>query len=150
MKNDIYVCLINDCAETRVPDKADIDTWVESAYLGTQPISVSVKIVDEQESQKLNSLYRHKIKPTNVLSFPMNITDSDGRLLLGDIAICASVLSREASEQDKTLESHWAHMIIHGMLHLQGYDHVESEAAQAMETLEKKILHKLGYADPYV
>lgn len=113
---------------------------------------VAIRVVDEQESATLNETYRNKQGATNVLSFPFAAPvgmPSQDLLLLGDLAICASVVIREAQEQDKPLPAHWAHMVVHGILHLLGYDHQDDAQAQVMERLETDILAQLGIADPY-
>ena len=107
---------------------------------------VTVRFVDAEEGQALNREFRHKDYATNVLSFPYE-TDP---VICGDLVICAPVVEREANEQGKSLEAHTAHLIVHGMLHLQGYDHETSKAeARRMENHERAILRELGYADPY-
>ena len=99
--------------------------------------------------QELNRDYRGKDYPTNVLSFPCDWDLPEEPRLLGDVVIAAAVVNREAKEQKKTMEAHWAHIVIHGFLHLLGYDHIEDEEAEKMENTEREILAKLGYADPY-
>jgi probable rRNA maturation factor len=129
--------------------------WVERTVRTTdsaRDAEVSVRIVDEAEMQALNREYRDQDKPTNVLAFPAG--DAGFALpgeipLLGDIVVCAGVVAREADEQGKPLEHHWAHMLVHGTLHLLGYDHVGDEQAAAMEALERRILDEFGIADPY-
>ena len=108
-----------------------------------------VRIVDETESQSLNATYRGKDKPTNVLSFEADLPPGVDVPLLGDLAICAPVVQREALEQNKTEMAHWAHMVVHGTLHLLGFDHIEDDEAEQMEALEVQILSKLGYNNPY-
>ncbi len=112
------------------------------------PGQLCVRIVDAEESQMLNHTYRGKDYPTNVLSFPAD-ADLPGGVVLGDLAICAPVVAAEAAAQGKPLTQHWAHMLVHGILHLQGYDHDEPAAAATMETLEIKLLADLGMPDPY-
>lgn len=136
-----------------LPDEEKIQHWAASAYLGDDDVQVTLRIVDAEESQALNQAYREKDYPTNVLSFPMDMPDEFLELLemkmLGDLVVCASVVEKEAAEQHKSEDSHWAHMLVHGMLHLQGYDHIEDDDAEIMETLETEILNKLGFTDPY-
>jgi probable rRNA maturation factor len=110
-----------------------------------------VRIVDETESAELNRRYVGKKGPTNVLAFPVDSAPSlaGEPRALGDLAICAAVVAREAAEQGKTLDAHWAHMIIHGCLHLRGYDHMNDRDAAAMEARERELLAGLGIADPY-
>ncbi|MFQ1008540.1 rRNA maturation RNase YbeY [Gilliamella apicola] len=110
---------------------------------------ITIRIVDEQESQQLNNTYRHKNKPTNVLSFPFESPIEIEVPLLGDLIICKQVVEAEAKEQDKSLTSHWAHMIVHGCLHLLGYDHILDEEAEEMENIEIDIMQQLGFNNPY-
>ena len=106
-------------------------------------------MVDTEEMATLNRAYRGKEGPTNVLSFPYDLPPEAGLALLGDIVICAPVVAREAREQGKTLDAHWAHMTVHGALHLLGYDHIDEHEAAAMEALETDILARLDYPCPY-
>lgn len=110
---------------------------------------ICIKIVTKEESQYLNNTYRQKNKPTNVLSFPSEIPDFVDSPLLGDLAICESVVKKEAQQQNKAVFDHWAHLTIHGCLHLLGFDHIENDEAEAMESLEIMLLTKLGIASPY-
>lgn len=140
---------------TQVPAPADIERWISAALDSafaedeSSEAEISVYIVDEAESQTLNYQYRQQEKPTNVLSFPADIPEELGIPLLGDLVICAPVVEREAVEQGKTLAAHWAHMLVHGTLHLLGYDHIEDAEAEEMEALETKILDGLGFPAPY-
>lgn len=129
--------------------------WAQSAYscVSDQPAEVAIRIVEAQQMRELNSTYRGKDKPTNVLSFPCElpeeIQDELSHQPLGDILICHAVVSQEALEQGKCLRSHYAHLTVHGILHLCGYDHeIEADATQ-MESLEITILHRLGIPNPY-
>ncbi|MGY4024670.1 rRNA maturation RNase YbeY [Aeromonas rivuli] len=136
--------------ETGLPSAAQLQGWLEGTILGFQPeAEVTVRIVDEAESQQLNHTYRGMEKPTNVLSFPFEAPPGMELPLLGDLVICRQVVEREAAEQGKTLEAHWAHMVVHGSLHLLGYDHIEDEEAEEMEGLERDIMAELGFPDPY-
>jgi probable rRNA maturation factor len=110
---------------------------------------LTLRIVDEQEGAELNWTYRGKEEPTNVLSFPMEYPDLFDSVYLGDVVVCAPVVAREAAEQGKSLEAHWAHMVIHGVLHLLGYDHQNDAEASKMEGLEREILQGLQFSDPY-
>ncbi|MWN89611.1 rRNA maturation RNase YbeY [Gilliamella sp. Pra-s65] len=110
---------------------------------------LTIRIVDEQESQQLNNTYRHKDKPTNVLSFPFESPIEIDVPLLGDLVICQQVVEAEATQQHKSLTSHWAHMIVHGCLHLLGYDHILDDEAEEMENIEIDIMQQLGFEDPY-
>lgn len=110
---------------------------------------VSIRIVSIDESQTLNTQYRQKDKATNVLSFESDLPDFVPSGFIGDLVICAQVVYNEAQHQNKLLHSHWAHMCVHGVLHLLGYDHISDSDATQMETLEVEILNKLGIDDPY-
>ena len=132
-----------------VPEPALLQTWATAAYLKTIPAIASMRVTTEEEIQQLNKQYRDKDKATNVLSFPMQSPAEVDVSLLGDIALCAAVINQEAKQQSKTENAHWAHMVVHGMLHLQGFDHIKNEQAEEMEQLEIKILHQLGFDDPY-
>ncbi|CDM90923.1 rRNA maturation RNase YbeY [Xenorhabdus bovienii] len=134
-----------------LPDEALFQRWLESVLPQFQAESeVTIRLVDEAESHDLNLTYRGKDKPTNVLSFPFEAPPEVELPLLGDLIICRQVVEQEAEEQQKTVEEHWAHMVIHGSLHLLGYDHIEDDEAEEMESLETEILQKMGYADPYL
>lgn len=139
------------------PDRRRIVKWVDTALeTSDQSYACVVRIVDEPESAELNLQYRHKQGPTNVLSFPfewpegLDEAENGEAILLGDLVICAPVVEREALEQQKPLLDHWAHMIIHGLLHLLGYDHIEEQDAEEMETTEIAILNKLQIENPYL
>jgi probable rRNA maturation factor len=134
---------------TGVPDETQFQVWAEKAWLGEDPSEVTIRIVGNEESQDLNHQYRGKDKPTNVLSFPFEAPPGITVPLAGDLVICAPVVEKEAQEQHKEPVAHWAHMVVHGMLHLQGYDHIEDNEAEAMEALEVRLLAQLGFANPY-
>ncbi|HHP5489839.1 TPA: rRNA maturation RNase YbeY [Aeromonas veronii] len=134
-----------------LPTGAQLQGWLDGTILGfQQEAEVTVRIVDEAESNELNLTYRGKDKPTNVLSFPFEAPPGLELPLLGDLVICRQVVEREAEEQGKPLMAHWAHMVVHGSLHLLGYDHIEDEEAEEMEALERDIMQELGFADPYL
>jgi probable rRNA maturation factor len=134
----------------KLPQETDFKRWIEAALQDhKESAEVVVRVVDEQESADLNQTYRGKTGPTNVLSFPFEAPAQIDMDLLGDLVICAPVIEREAVEQHKTLESHWAHMAVHGTLHLLGYDHLTDEQALEMELLETTILTGMGYQAPY-
>lgn len=135
--------------EDDIPEPSMLQNWIEAARQEKGPAIVSVRITGTDEIRQLNRDYRGKDRVTNVLSFPMCVPDEIEPKLLGDIALCAPVIKAEAEAQGKTPRAHWAHMLVHGMLHLQGYDHIEARDAQQMETLEIQILEHLGFADPY-
>ncbi len=149
LKMAITIDLQNDESIAELPDDSLFRVWVEAALQQPyQALEQTIRIVGEAESRLLNSRFRGKATATNVLSF-----QSDAEFLdydcLGDLLICAPIVVAEALAQTLPVESHWAHMVVHGMLHLQGYDH-QSEAGTAdMEALEAKILSTLGYANPY-
>ncbi len=133
-----------------VPAEEDMRRWLLS-FIGkhhTESI-IALSLVSADEIQHLNDTYRKKNKPTNVLSFPANLPAGVPHALLGDIIICPSVLAEEAVAQGKPLVAHWAHLLIHGTLHLLGYDHTEQEEATVMENYEIEILQSLGFANPY-
>lgn len=140
------------CEDTEgLPPVSLFQHWLEAVLPKFQAESeVTIRIVDEAESHHLNLTYRGMDKPTNVLSFPFEAPPEIELSLLGDLIICRQVVEKEAMEQQKTTEEHWAHMVVHGCLHLLGYDHIEDDEAEEMETLETEILAELGYADPYL
>lgn len=133
-----------------LPSDDDLARWAAAAVGAHRAeAEISLRIVDEHESQALNSQYRGKDKPTNVLSFPADLPEDLGLPLLGDLVICAQVVAREAEQQHKGLSAHWAHMVVHGTLHLLGFDHIEDDEAEIMESCETRILAGLGFNDPY-
>lgn len=140
-----------------LPSDELIAQWVNAAIsqagAGQEDACLTVRIVDEAEITELNRVYRGKDYATNVLSFPFElppgIPAEEVESELGDVVVCAAVVANEAQEQHKTTEAHWAHMIVHGSLHLLGYDHQQEDEAQQMESLETAVLNSLGYADPY-
>lgn len=137
--------------DAKTPALKQLRDWSEMV-LKQQKIRNSelcIRIVNEKESAQLNQHYRHKSGATNVLSFPANIPAGLAIPLLGDIVICATVVNREAIEQGKVRAAHWAHMVVHGNLHLLGFDHIRNREAAEMEALESKILAKMGFANPY-
>lgn len=140
---------------TDIPATADLLHWAQAAWQGEGDAGVVVRIVDEAEGRALNHTYRGKNYPTNVLSFPYDEpllpqeAADDELAYLGDLVICQPVVRREAAEQGKTVTRHWAHLLIHGLLHLQGYDHINDTEAETMEALETTILKRLGFPDPY-
>ena len=136
--------------EGALPTDDELLRWATAAWRGQGAAEIVIRLVNDDESQTLNSEYRGKDKPTNVLSFPFDVPPGVPCDHLGDLVICAPVVQAEAEEQGKTPESHWAHMVVHGMLHLQGFDHMDEAEAGEMETIEKEILLRLGYPDPYV
>lgn len=133
-----------------LPQINDLTLWVESALLPTTSRNeITIRIVDSAESHKLNLTYRGKDSPTNVLSFPFECPAEVELPLLGDLVICQQVVEKEAQEQNISLMDHYAHLIIHGVLHLQGFDHMNDQDAEVMEGLETQIMQRLGLPDPY-
>lgn len=139
-----------------LPTLEQFTHWVETALAfeaqteDFPETEMTIRIVDEEESQTLNREYRGKDYPTNVLSFPFEVPEGIELPLLGDLVICCQVMEREAKEQQISLASHWAHLAVHGTLHLLGYDHIEEAEAEEMEGLETQIMQKLGFEDPYL
>src|SRR3569832_1315755 len=148
---DMQYALNEAADDPAIPTPADFERWVQAALVGERDeAEVSLRINNADEGAALNATYRHRAGPTNVLSFP---SDSPAEMvppLLGDVVICAPVVAREAREQGKAALAHWAHMLVHGILHLLGYDHEAPEEADAMERREACIFVSLGYADTYL
>lgn len=138
---------------SEAPEQPDDDSflrWVGLALGAGTDRELTIRLVDEDEGRSLNHTYRGKDYATNVLSFPADLPPELDLPLLGDLVVCAPVVAREATEQGKPLNAHWAHMVIHGCLHLLGYDHIDDTEADEMETLERELLAKLSIADPYL
>ena len=135
----------------RTPTNGAFRTWVEAALRGAQalPGALVLRIVDEAEGAELNRAWRKRGSATNVLSFPADLLENPAFRVLGDLVLCAPVVRREARAQGKRQAAHWAHLVIHGTLHLLGYDHVVKTEAEAMEALECSVLAGLGFPDPY-
>ncbi len=149
---------LDEASAARVPDAGELSRWAQAAVAAAETLPagearMTLRLVEEAEITQLNRDYRHKTAPTNVLSFPFapppGVPAGECGGELGDVVICAPVVQREAIEQGKTADSHWAHMVVHGTLHLLGYDHLTEAEAARMEPLETRILAGLGYADPY-
>jgi len=149
-------------ADVTVPGDKIFQQWViatlyfliEAKLLTNQNFELSILVVDKVDSQQFNDQYRHKKQPTNVLSFPFEtpevLKQYQATNILGDLVICAPIIELESRQQNKTSEAHWAHMLVHGVLHLLGYDHINKKDATIMEALEVKILSKLNYQNPYM
>lgn len=131
------------------PSSAQIKKWAEAALEKQSNAKIAIRIVEDAEMIALNHRYRNKNKTTNILSFPCQLPVNIRGNQLGDLVICKSVIENEALEQQKSITAHWAHIIVHGILHLLGYDHENEEDAFKMESLEVAILEDLGFADPY-
>lgn len=147
----LHVDIQSACTEP-VPEEDDIRRWIRAAARDRAPenAEISVRLVGETEMSSLNETYRGKKGVTNVLSFPSDLPAELELPLLGDIVICAPVVLAEAASQGKTPTAHWAHLTVHGTLHLLGYDHVRDEDAAVMEALESAILQRLDYPCPYL
>ena len=145
---DLQIAVEN---EQGLPTEQDIQLWLDKTIPQYQEnAELTVRIVDIEESHQLNHDYRGKDKPTNVLSFPFEAPPGMELDLLGDLIICRQVVEKEADEQNKPLLAHWAHMVVHGSLHLLGYDHIEDDEAEEMESLETEIMQTMGFEDPYI
>ena len=154
---NVTVDLENDCPEFWVPTAGQCEAWLRGAAESSQktdPSYVSIRVVGEIEAAELNRNVRDKYYAPNVLSFPADFPESQSQHLeydpLGDIVLCASIVASEAHQQHKSMEAHWAHLVVHGYLHLLGYDHEEEEQAVKMEILEIQVLEKLGFPNPYL
>ena len=142
--------LQNNSKSTHIPLPHQFQHWVEVALSDkTIAAEITIRLVDEEESAQLNQLYRRKNGATNVLSFPFEAELDIDEASLGDLVICAPIIKKEAVKQHKTLTAHWAHIVIHGILHLLGYDHVNEDDALIMENLEINYLQQLGFHNPY-
>lgn len=143
--------LQNACDSQVVPSIDLFQQWVNTALTAVtkEAFEITIRLVNIEESQQLNKQYRHKDKPTNVLSFGFEVPEGIDLNLLGDLVICSQVVEQEAKAQNKPLFDHWAHIVIHGCLHLLGYDHINDTDANEMERLEVKILAMLSISNPY-
>lgn len=148
--NDSTVSIQIATNDDNIPSEEDFCRWVAAALPeNRQDWELTVRIVSLGESEALNQQYRQKAGPTNVLSFPSDLPPELNIPFLGDLVICAAIVEQEAEAQQKSLEAHWAHMTVHGTLHLLGYDHLEDAEADAMEALETSILQTMNYPAPY-
>ena len=135
---------------SELPAEAMIAHWAQAALQGHERyVEVGVRIVDESEIIELNQRFRKKAEPTNVLSFPFEDPPGTQTDVLGDVVVCAPIVSSQAQTEGKPLSAHWAHMVVHGIMHLRGYDHETPEEANAMEHMDTRILEGLGFPDPY-
>jgi probable rRNA maturation factor len=133
-----------------VPEPALFQAWVDAALAGRRTDwELAIRLVDESEGRTLNYDYRGRDAATNVLSFPVDLPEGVDLPLLGDLVICAPVVAREAAEQSKSETAHWAHLTVHGVLHLLGFDHATSVEADVMEGEEQRVMAQLGFSDPY-
>ena len=138
------------CVVPDVPSPVKIARWAGAALAGrSEGAEMTVRVVDEAEGAALNARYRRRAGATNVLAFAFDAPELPSLRILGDVVVCAPVAAREAREQSKRLDAHWAHLVVHGTLHLLGYDHDGLDPAQEMEAAEREILGRLGYPDPY-
>jgi probable rRNA maturation factor len=152
MTLDLHLSRSAGMSQIGVPQRSSFTRWVEAALRAAKRrgnAELSIRIVDAGEGRSLNRQYRDRDHATNVLSFPIELPDGIKLPLLGDLVICAPVVAREAAEQGKPLRDHYAHMTIHGTLHLLGYDHENDADAERMEALERRVLGTLEIADPY-
>lgn len=145
----IDVDVQNATAYEPLPENEQLVLWVTFALRGKSDVELTLRLVDRDESRALNLRYRGQDKPTNVLSFPAGLPSGLDLPLLGDIVICAPLVAEEAEKQHKSLQSHWAHLVIHGVLHLLGHDHQDEKEAVEMEAIEVDLLASLGFSDPY-
>ena len=148
MTAKINVAYLSNALE--LPTEATIAHWAQAALEGYErDVEVGVRIVDESEIIELNQRFRKKAEPTNVLSFPFEDPPGTQSDVLGDVVVCAPIVSSQAQMEGKPISAHWAHMVVHGIMHLRGYGHESTEEADAMEHMETRILESLGYPDPY-
>jgi probable rRNA maturation factor len=145
----IDIVVQNACSFSEVPCDQQFEQWATVALQERGEAEVLIRLVDKNESRQLNARYRNRDKATNVLSFPADLPQEIDLPLLGDVVICAPLVAQEAEQQNKSPESHWAHLTIHGTLHLLGYDHQTEEEAAEMESLETSLLQSIGFPDPY-
>lgn len=138
-------------SNTFIPSRYFLQRWVNKALVKQVGSNeVNIRLVSKKESAELNSTYRHKNGPTNILSFPFEPPPGVSSPLLGDLVICAALVNQQAKQQAKTRLAHWAHLVIHGCLHLVGYDHIHDKDAIKMEAVEIQLLEDLGYENPYI
>ena len=145
----IDIVVQNACSFSEVPCDQKFEQWATVALQERGEAELLIRLVEKNESRQLNARYRNRDKATNVLSFPADLPQEIDLPLLGDVVICAPLVAQEAEQQNKSPESHWAHLTIHGTLHLLGYDHQTEEEAAEMESLETSLLQSIGFPDPY-
>lgn len=149
-KNKTNIILQNPAGYKKIPSRYYFRRWINSVLATQQKnTEITIRIVNEKESAALNQDYRHKSGSTNILSFPFEAPPGIPIVYLGDLIICAPLVAKEAKQQNKLLLAHWAHLVIHGILHLLGYDHAHEKEAVKMENIEIVLLQKLGYPNPY-
>jgi probable rRNA maturation factor len=149
MPLDFNVFIQNLTHQTAIPNKKQFKTWIKATLKASiKKADITIRIVSKNESAQLNQKYRDKKGPTNVLSFSYQ-TPNELRTVIGDLIICAHLVKKEAKAEGKPPLAHWAHLIVHGVLHLQGYDHVKLPEAHKMERQEIRILKNLGFKNPY-
>jgi len=147
--NRLHLTVQYACGTEGLPNRAQFRQWAKAALAGDA--AATLRIVDAQEGRQLNRDFRNKDYPTNVMTFEYGPDEAlEGTPMSGDIVLCAPVVAREAAEQGKPLVAHYAHLVVHGMLHLQGYDHQTESEAAVMEALESFVMMRLGYPDPYL
>lgn len=139
-----------ECEDGSLPDDEDIRRFAAGALADLDEPVLNLRIVDEPEGRELNRRWRGRDYATNVISFPADLPVGTGINLLGDIVICAPVVVHEAADQDKSVAAHFAHMLVHGILHLRGFDHMSDQQADAMESLESRLLADLSIGNPYL
>lgn len=147
MTIEVDLQVVSECQS--IPSEANFQRWAEAALHGRGPTLLTIRVVDSEESADLNARYRSRSGPTNVLSFTADLPAEVDYPLLGDIVICAPLVIEEAASQGKSSEAHWAHLVVHGVLHLLGFDHQAEPETGQMETREIAVLASLGYPDPY-
>jgi probable rRNA maturation factor len=145
----IEVEVQRETSNSSVPSDQQFEQWATAALQGHGESELVIRVVDQEESRRLNEQFASRNKATNVLSFPAGLPPSIGLALLGDIVICAALVEREAEQQNKSIVAHWAHLTIHGILHLLGHDHQSDQEAANMEALETSLVQSFGFPDPY-
>jgi probable rRNA maturation factor len=149
-KRHIKITIQTIAYNTFIPSRYFLQRWVNAALAKHIGARVNIRLVSKKESTELNRIYRHKKGPTNILSFSFEPPPGIFSPFLGDLVICAPLVNQEAQQQAKARLAHWAHLVIHGCLHLTGYDHLHDKDALQMETIEIKLLEDLGYENPYI